>query len=282
MPTLYVVSTPIGNLEDITFRALRILSEVDVIVAEDTRVTKKLLQKYEIKSVLESYSNKNIKYKTAKLLGYLEKHDIALVTDAGTPAISDPGKDLVDQAITHGFTVVSVPGASSLTASASISGLDLSNFLYLGFLPSRSVARRKTLLSVANSIYPLIIFESPHRLKNCLADMEAILGDRLLVICRELTKVHEEIFRGHITEAEKYFVHPIGEFTIIVKNEVDDIVKNIDQGVLNVTEELMATLKRRGLTSKDVIPYLAKLSKISRKTLYARWIDLAKCEDSVC
>ncbi len=279
MPTLYVVSTPIGNLEDITFRALRILSEVDVIVAEDTRVTKKLLQKYEIKSVLESYSNKNIKYKTAKLLGYLEKHDIALVTDAGTPAISDPGKDLVDQAIIHGFTVVSVPGASSLTASASISGLDLSNFLYLGFLPRRSVARRKTLLSVANSIYPLIIFESPHRLKNCLADMEAILGDRLLVICRELTKVHEEIFRGHITEAEKYFVNPIGEFTVIVKNEVDDIVKNVDQGVLNVTEELMATLKRRGLTSKDVIPYLAKLSKISRKTLYARWIDLAKCED---
>ena len=279
MPTLYVVSTPIGNLEDITFRALRILSEVDVIVAEDTRVTKKLLQKYEIKSVLESYSNKNIKYKTAKLLGYLEKHDIALVTDAGTPAISDPGKDLVDQAITHGFTVVSVPGASSLTASASISGLDLSNFLYLGFLPSRSVARRKTLLSVANSIYPLIIFESPHRLKNCLADMEAILGDRLLVICRELTKVHEEIFRGHITEAEKYFVNPIGEFTIIVKNEVDDIVKNIDQGILNVAEELMAKLKIRGLTSKDVIPYLAKLSKISRKTLYARWTDLAKCDD---
>ena len=157
MPTLYVVSTPIGNLEDITFRALRILSGVDIIVAEDTRVTKKLLQKYAIKSVLESYSNKDIKYKTAKFLVYLEKHDLALVTDAGTPAISDPGKDLVDQAITHGFTVVSVPGASSLTASASISGLDLSNFLYLGFLPSRSVARRKTLLSVANSIYPLII-----------------------------------------------------------------------------------------------------------------------------
>ena len=279
MPTLYVVSTPIGNLEDITFRALRILSEVDVIVAEDTRVTKKLLRKYTIKSVLESYSNKDIKYKTAKFLLYLEKYDIALVTDAGTPAISDPGKDLVDQAITHGFTVVSVPGASSLTASASISGLDLSNFLYLGFLPSRSVARRKTLLSVANSIYPLIIFESPHRLKNCLADMKAILGDRLLVICRELTKVHEEIFRGHITEAEKYFLNPIGEFTIIVQNEVDDIVKNIDQGMLNVAKELMAKLKRKGLTAKDVIPYLAKLSKISRKTLYAQWTDLAKYDD---
>ena len=112
--------------------------------------------------------------------------------------------------------------------------------------------------------------------------MKAILGDRLLVICRELTKVHEEIFRGHITEAEKYFLNPIGEFTIIVQNEVDDIVKNIDQGMLNVAKELMAKLKRRGLTAKDVIPYLAKLSKISRKTLYARWIDLAKCEDSVC
>ena len=109
--------------------------------------------------------------------------------------------------------------------------------------------------------------------------METILGDRLLVICRELTKVHEEIFRGHITEAEKYFVNPIGEFTIIIQNEVDDIVKNIDQGTLNVAEELMAKLKIRGLTSKDVIPYLAKLSKISRKTLYTRWTDLTKCDD---
>ena len=150
MATLFVVATPIGNLEDITLRALRILSEVEVIVAEDTRVTKKLLRKYEIKASLESYSNKDIKYKTVKVLGYLENQDVALVTDAGTPAISDPGKELVDQAITRGFNVVSVPGASSLTASASISGLDLSRFLYLGFLPSRSMARRKALLTVTN------------------------------------------------------------------------------------------------------------------------------------
>ena len=279
MATLYVVSTPIGNLEDITLRALRILSEVDIVVAEDTRVTKKLLQKYEIKSLLQSYSNKDIKYKTAKILGYLENHNVALVTDAGTPAISDPGKESVDQAISRGFNVVSVPGASSLTASASVSGLELSNFLYLGFLPSRSVARRKTLLTVANSIYPLIIFESPHRLKQCLADMKLILGDRPLVICRELTKLHEEIFRGHITEAEKYFVNPIGEFTLIIQNKVDDIFTNIDQGTLNVAEELMITLKRRGVTSKDVITHLAKLSKISRKTLYALWTDLTKYDD---
>ena len=274
MSILYVIATPIGNLEDITFRALRILSKVDVIVAEDTRVTSKLLRKYEIKSVIESYSNKDIKYKTAKFLGYLENHDLALVTDAGTPAISDPGKDLVDQAITHGFKVVSVPGPSSLTASASISGLELSNFLYLGFLPNKSVARRKALLAVANLNYPLIIFESPHRLGNCLEDMKKVLGDRLVVICRELTKLHEEIFRGDITQAQQYFANPIGEFTIIIRNEVDDIVKNIDQNTLNLAEELMIKLKQRGLTSKDVIPYLSKLSKIPRKTLYARWSDL--------
>lgn len=279
MATLYVVATPIGNLEDITLRALRILSEVEVIVAEDTRVTKKLLRKYEIKASLESYSNKDIKYKTVKVLGYLENQDVALVTDAGTPAISDPGKELVDQAITRGFNVVSVPGASSLTASASISGLDLSRFLYLGFLPSRSMARRKALLTVTNSTYPLVIFESPHRLKNSLTDMKFILGDRRLVICRELTKIHEEIFRGNITQAEKYFVNPIGEFTLIVENEVDDKFADIDQGTLNVAEELMVTLKRKGLTSKDVIPHLAKLSKISRKTLYTRWTDLTKCND---
>ena len=274
MSTLYVIATPIGNLEDITFRALRILAEVDVIVAEDTRVTSKLLRKYEIKSAIESYSNKDIKYKTAKFLGYLENHDLALVTDAGTPAISDPGKDLVDQAITHGFKVVSVPGPSSLTASASISGLELSHFLYLGFLPNKSVARRKTLLAVVNLNYPLIIFESPHRLKDCLEDMKNVLGDRQVVICRELTKLHEEIFRGDITQAQQYFANPIGEFTIIIRNEVDEIIKNIDQNALNLAEELMIKLKQRGLTSKDVIPYLSKLSKIPRKTLYARWADL--------
>ena len=274
MSILYVIATPIGNLEDITFRALRILSKVDVIVAEDTRVTSKLLRKYEIKSAIESYSNKDIKYKTAKFLGYLENHDLALVTDAGTPAISDPGKDLVDQAITHGFKVVSVPGPSSLTASASISGLELSHFLYLGFLPNKSVARRKTLLAVVNLNYPLIIFESPHRLKDCLEDMKNVLGDRQVVICRELTKLHEEIFRGDITQAQQYFANPIGEFTIIIRNEVDEIIKNIDQNALNLAEELMIKLKQRGLTSKDVIPYLSKLSKIPRKTLYARWSDL--------
>ena len=274
MSTLYVIATPIGNLEDITFRALRILAEVDVIVAEDTRVTSKLLRKYEIKSAIESYSNKDIKYKTAKFLGYLENHDLALVTDAGTPAISDPGKDLVDQAITHGFKVVSVPGPSSLTASASISGLELSHFLYLGFLPNKSVARRKTLLAVVNLNYPLIIFESPHRLKDCLEDMKNVLGDRQVVICRELTKLHEEIFRGDITQAQQYFANPIGEFTIIIRNEVDGIIKNIDQNALNLAEELIIKLKQRGLTSKDVIPYLSKLSKIPRKTLYARWSDL--------
>ena len=279
MSTLYVIGTPIGNLEDITLRALRILSEVDLIVAEDTRVTSKLLRKYEIKSIIESYSNKDIKYKTKKFIGYLEKHDLALVTDAGTPAISDPGKDLVDQAITHGFKVVSIPGPSSLTASASISGLDLSNFLYLGFLPNKSVARRKTLLTVVNSKIPLIIFESPHRLKNCLEDMKDILGDRLVVICRELTKIHEEIFRGNITDAQKYFLKPIGEFTIIIQNQVDDIGENIDQNVLKLAEELIIKLKRKGLTSKDVIPYLSRLSNIPRKTLYSKWLGSEKPQD---
>lgn len=279
MPKLYVVSTPIGNLEDITIRALRILTEVDIIVAEDTRVTKKLLQKYQIKSVLKSYSNKDIKYKTAKFLEYLDKYDLALVTDAGTPAISDPGKDLVDQAILNGFKVVSIPGPSSVTASASISGLDLSQFLYLGFLPNRSTARRKALLSVANSIYPLIIFESPHRLKNCLVDMKTVLGDRLVVICRELTKLHEEIFRGKIAQAETHFVNPIGEFTIIVQTEIDELVKNVDQGTLDLAEELMVKLKNRDFTSKDVIPQLAKLTNISKKALYSKWSDLCKYDD---
>ena len=228
---------------------------------------------------MKSYSNKDIKYKTVKFLEYLDKYDLALVTDAGTPAISDPGKDLVDQAILNGFKVVSIPGPSSVTASASISGLDLSQFLYLGFLPNRSTARRKALLSVANSIYPLIIFESPHRLKNCLVDMKTVLGDRLVVICRELTKLHEEIFRGKIAQAETHFVNPIGEFTIIVQTEIDELVKNVDQGTLDLAEELMVKLKNRDFTSKDVIPQLAKLTNISKKVLYSKWSDLCKYDD---
>ena len=146
--------------------------------------------------------------------------------------------------------------------------------MYLGFLPNKSVARRKTLLAVVNLNYPLIIFESPHRLGNCLEDMKIVFGDRQVVICRELTKLHEEIFRGDITQAQQYFANPIGEFTIIIRNEVDEIIKNIDQNALNLAEELMIKLKQRRLTSKDVIPYLSKLSKIPRKTLYARWSDL--------
>ena len=198
MSTLYVVSTPIGNLEDVTMRALRILSEVDIIVAEDTRVTKKLLKKYEIKTLLESYSNKDIKFKTVKLLRYLDNHDLALVTDAGTPAISDPAYKLVRAAINISCRVESIPGPSAVLASLVASGLPTDRFIFEGFLPPKK-GRKKRIENLINESGTIIIYDNILRLKKTIKQMLEIIGDRPAVICRELTKMHEEIIRGTLS-----------------------------------------------------------------------------------
>ncbi len=199
--TLYIVSTPIGNLEDITLRALRILKEAELIAAEDTRQTQKLLSHYGIHTTLTSYHGYNKEEKAEILLERLQKgQTIALVSDAGTPLISDPGLYLINRCIQEGVPTVPVPGASAVLCALAVAGLPTDSFLFEGFLPRKKGKRLKTLESLRSLPHTLIFFESPYRIRQTLKDCLEVLGDRPMVLARELTKVFEEIIRGRITE----------------------------------------------------------------------------------
>ncbi|HIE57708.1 MAG TPA: 16S rRNA (cytidine(1402)-2'-O)-methyltransferase [Anaerolineales bacterium] len=218
MSTLYLVATPIGNLEDLSPRAKRILQEASLIAAEDTRHTGKLLKHFDIQTPLTSYFDHNKGRKLAPILAKLVEDDVALVSDAGMPGINDPGYELVRAALAAGHTVSPVPGPSAPIAALAASGLPSDRFLYLGYLPRKSGERRKMLAEVAALPYTLIFLESPHRLLASLADSLTELGDRQIAVARELTKMHEEIFRGQISEAAAHFdgTRPQGEITLVV------------------------------------------------------------------
>ena len=226
MPVLYVVATPIGNLEDITLRALRVLGEVTLIAAEDTRTARKLLNRYDIKTRLTSYFEHNKKNKMPVLLETLEEQDIALISEAGTPGISDPGYELIKAAIEKGFRVVALPGASAVTTAMAASGLPADQFVYLGFLPRKKGEKRRLLESVSTEPRTIICFESPYRVVDSLQAMLEKLGDRNVAVCRELTKLYEEVFRGTLSECVKHFQKPRGEFTIVIQG-TGDIKKSL-------------------------------------------------------
>lgn len=217
--TLYLVSTPIGNLEDITLRALRILKEVDLVAAEDTRQTRRLLTHYNIPTPLTSYFEGNQQVKGGKLIEHLKAgKTIALVSDAGTPIVSDPGYPLLRGCIDAEIPIVPIPGASAVVAAASISGLPLHNFTFEGFLSPKSGKRKRQLSVLADEERTLILFESPHRFLRFLEDVLEVMGERDIVVARELTKRFEEVFRGNISEALEKFrdAEPRGEFTIVI------------------------------------------------------------------
>lgn len=218
MGTLYLVATPIGNLEDISARALRVLGEAHLVAAEDTRQTRKLLNHYGIRTRLVSYHEHNKLSRVDQILGELEEGDVALVSDAGTPALNDPGYELVRAALQAGYPVSPVPGASAPLAALVASGLPTDAFLYLGYLPRQASERRAAIQAVADLPYTLIFLESPHRLLDALADLERILGDRPTAVARELTKLYEEILRLPLSQARVHFeTHPPrGEFTLVV------------------------------------------------------------------
>ena len=216
---LYVIATPVGNLEDISLRALRILQEVKLIAAEDTRTTRHLLSAHDIKTPLTSYHEHSKRGKLDYLLNYLEREDLALVSEAGTPGLSDPGYDLIVAAIERGISVVPIPGASAIITALAVSGLPTDQFLYVGFLPRRKGQRQRVLSSIVEESRTIVAFETPHRLNEALEDIEEILGNRRISVCRELTKVHEEIFRGRVRQAREYFVEPRGEFTLVVEGK---------------------------------------------------------------
>ena len=219
MGRLYVVATPIGNLEDITLRALRILREVPLVAAEDTRVTRTLFHAHDIHSPLVSFHEFTSSARRGRLVDRLGEGDVALVTDAGMPGISDPGFPLIRDALAAGHEVVPVPGASSVLAALVASGLPTHSFCFLGFLPRTSAQRRKLLERHAAAETTLVVFESPHRVLKALADIVASLGpDRPLAVARELTKKFEEVFRGTAATAQAHFEHhpPRGEFTLVI------------------------------------------------------------------
>ena len=270
LPTLYLVSTPIGNLEDITLRALRVLREVDLIAAEDTRVTRRLLARYEITTPLTPFHEHSRQGKLNDLLDRISTSDIALVSDAGTPTINDPGQDLVAAAVARGFDVVALPGASAVTAALAVSGVQTDGFVYLGFLPRRRPNRLRLLREVATESRALVAFEAPHRIVGSLNDLLEALGDRQLAVCRELTKLHEEVFRGSVSEAIAHFTAPRGEFTLVIEGTVS--VAN-DAADLDATE-LLAASKLRGMTAKDAIAAVGDVTGTSRRDLYTRWLAL--------
>jgi 16S rRNA (cytidine1402-2'-O)-methyltransferase len=217
--TLYLVATPIGNLEDLSFRALRVLREVELIAAEDTRRTGKLLAHYEIDTPLISYHEHSSGDRVKDLLARLGQGDLALVSDAGSPLISDPGYELVTAAVERGITVVPIPGPSAVVSALSASGLPTDSFLFLGYLPRKSKERKALLEREAHSTYTMVFFEVPHRLQAALSDLASIFGpERPVAVCRELTKLHEQIVRGTLGEIVERLdaVEPRGEYTLVI------------------------------------------------------------------
>ena len=219
MPVLYVIATPIGNLEDISLRALRLLQEVKLIAAEDTRTTRHLLNAHNIKTPLTSYHEHSKRAKLDYLLNYLEREDLALVSEAGMPGLSDPGYELIVAAIERGISVVPIPGASAVITALAVSGLPTDQFLYVGFLPRRKGQRQRLLSSIVDEPRTIVAFETPHRLREALSDIEESLGNRRISVCRELTKVYEEIFRGRVGQAREHFAEPRGEFTLVIEGK---------------------------------------------------------------
>ncbi|MCC5661543.1 16S rRNA (cytidine(1402)-2'-O)-methyltransferase [Nostoc sp. XA010] len=266
--TLYVVGTPIGNLEDITFRAVRILQTVDIIAAEDTRHTGKLLQHFQVKTPQVSYHEHNRTSRIPELLEHLVNNKaIALVSDAGMPGISDPGYELVKACIEAGITVVPIPGASAAITALSASGLPTDRFVFEGFLPAKSQQRQEYLESLQTESRTLIFYESPHRLRDTLQDLALVWGsDRQIVLGRELTKLYEEFWRGTIAEAIAHYNQrePQGEYTLVVAG--------IPASQPQLTEEeLKAELKQlisQGISRSQASRQLAKFTSLPRRQLY--------------
>ena len=267
MPALYVVATPIGNLEDISLRALRLLKQVQLIAAEDTRTTRRLLNFYDIKTPLTSYHEHNKRAKLDYLLDCLKREDVALVSEAGMPGLSDPGYELIGAAIERGISVVPVPGASAVVTALAVSGLPTDQFLYLGFLPRRSGVRRRLFQSVVGEPRTLVMFEAPHRLQETLNDALEILGDRKAAVCRELTKVHEEVFRGRLNQAKEHFTQPRGEFTLIIEGKSE-----AEPEISRQIETELRKLRQQGVRAKEAVSRLSESSGISKKKLYQAWL----------
>lgn len=275
--TLYIVATPIGNLEDITLRALRILKKADLVAAEDSRRTKHLLDYYRIDTPLTSYHDHNKEEKAPVLVArLLEGGNIALVSDAGTPGISDPGYFLINLAIDQKIPVVPVPGATAAIAALSVSGLPTDSFVFEGFLPSKQTARRKRLEELAKEERTLIFYEAPHKIIRTVEDMVEVFGDRRAVVARELTKFHEETIRGTLTVVLMRLNEGTikGEFTLIVQGASSEERKQD----IDTADYLRNLMLHRGLSRKDAVAAAAKELGLPKKEVYTESLKLEETE----
>ena len=280
MGTLYLVATPLGNLEDITLRALRILRESRIIAAEDTRHTRKLLNHFAITTPMISYHEHSGPSGIAIVLVALANGDVALVSDAGTPALSDPGADLIQAALAAGYPVTPIPGPSAAITALIASGLPTDQFTFLGFLPRRARERRALLTSVRSEPRTLILYEAPHRLRSCLDDLLAVLGDRDACLARELTKVHEEWLRGPLTHLRAKYTRdePRGEYTVVIAGAHDtrhpetELEPEVRE---RLAHERLRTLRSEGLSTRDAAAQVAGELGISRREAYQLALGLA-------
>ena len=274
MGKLYVVGTPIGNLEDLTPRAARILGEVSLIAAEDTRVTRRVLSHLGIHVPMVSYNEHNQHQRLPALLEDLGSGDLALVTDAGMPAVSDPGSDLVAQAAAAGFQVEAVPGVSAVTTALSMSGMSGDGFLFLGFLPRKARERRAKLEGLTESTHTLVVFEAPHRLKATLRDILAVLGEREMSVCRELTKLYEEVFRGTASEALAHFSEPRGEFVLVIRGVTPTAAASgPTEDQLEEAGQRLASLRKDGVRAKDAVAQVSDALGMTKNRVYQMWVE---------
>jgi len=266
--TLYVVATPLGNLEDVTLRALRVLREVALIACEDTRRTAHLLHAHGIVTPTTSYFEHNERWKGERILAALrEGKDVALVSDAGTPAISDPGYRLVRDARAESIPVLPVPGPSAAIAALSVSGLPSDRFLFVGFLPARAAARRRALADLAAAPHTLVFYESPVRVVDALDDMVAILGDREAFLCREATKLHEEYARGRLSQLRQRL-----DAREAVKGEVVLVVSGAEPAAAaeEPVEQIYARLVAEGCTRREAVKEAARRAGLPAREVYRR------------
>jgi len=273
--TLYIVATPIGNLEDITLRAIRVLKEVDLIACEDTRHTRKLLAYYQISKPTISYHEHNEPERAAELIKKLEAgQSIALVSDAGTPLISDPGFRIVREAVARDLNVVAIPGPSALIAALSASGLPTTEFTFAGFLPPRQTARRARFKQLADANSTLVFYEAPHRIKAALEDAREVLGERECVVARELTKLHEEFLRGPLSEIVIRDAEARGEIVLMIGPPANDRAKQREpaasHSIVKDIEELMRTEE---IDQKTALKRVARDRGIGKSEAYRLMID---------
>ena len=270
MPSLYIVGTPIGNLEDLTFRAKNILSEVGYIFSEDTRVTKKLLDRYDIESKLISIYQPNKNLNTSSFINILETNDVAFVTDAGTPGISDPAGEFVKLARNKNHQIISIPGVSALTSAFSVSGFESKGLNFLGFLPKSLNQKINILNKAVEILFPIVIYESPKRIIETLEFLKKEFRVEKIFVAKELTKIYENIFYGKIDDAIKEFSNKKGEFVLIFYPEKS----KYSNSLMEKYDKILSDGYRKGVKGKKLLQLMADLSGINKSIIYDRWLDI--------